>query len=295
MTVDRDPRPDGGVQTSMGFVDTRRRDDRFGDMWAIASTEYRLAIRNRWAIVLTLVFMAFGFGLLTFSGASVGPDGFARIVASLAVLAVYLVPLAAMVFGYDLVVGAHEDGWLAALFALPVQRWRIVLGTFSGRAIAFAAAIGLGFGIPGLVLLAEIGLIGWEQYAIFLLATIATGLAFLGIALVLSTVAREKTHALGAALGIWAWFVLVHDLLALGLFAAFRLPDSLLSAMVLSNPAGVYRVLVLGSLGASGEAGFASVLTASGLGTPTLVGALLAWLIFPVLLACMLVQRRRVE
>jgi len=34
---------------------------------------------------------------------------------------------------------------------------------------------------------------------------------------------------------MWVWFVLVHDLIALGVVAAFELPDAVLSAFVFSN------------------------------------------------------------
>jgi len=44
---------------------------------------------------------------------------------------------------------------------------------------------------------------------------------------------------------VWVWFVLVHDLIALGVVAAFELPDAVLSAFVFSNPVSTFRVLVL--------------------------------------------------
>lgn len=287
------PRPDGGVTIGTALPGHHDRGGSLAGIRGIAATEYRLAIRNRWALALAAVFGVFGLGLLTFSGASVGPEGYARTIASLAVLAVYLVPLAALAFGYDMIVGAHRDGWLAALFALPIERWRIAVATYLGRAVALTAAISIGFGIPGIVLLAEMGIIGWEGYVVFLLAAIGLGLAFLAIALVVSSLVSEKTHALGGALAAWVWFVLIHDLLALGIFAAIRLPDAVLAGVILSNPAGIFRVLVLGSLGASGEAGFASVMAAAGLSTPVLIGGLLAWIIGPVVLAGWLVRRRR--
>ncbi|WP_207586721.1 ABC transporter permease subunit [Halomontanus rarus] len=260
----------------------------------LAETEYRLAVRGRWAVALTVVFAAFALGLTTFSGASVSPDGFDRTVASLAVLAGYLVPLVALAFGFDAIVGREESGWLGALFALPVSRSWIVLGTFLGRAVVLASATVVGFGIAGGLLLREFGLTGFDTYVGFVLATAGLGLAFLALAVLLSTVAREKTHALGLSLLAWAWFVLVHDLLALGVIAAFPLPDAALSTMLLANPASVFRALVLGTLGAGGDAGFASVLADVGLSSGPLVAALFAWAVVPLAAAAVAVRRRRV-
>ncbi|MFP8956695.1 ABC transporter permease [Natrialbaceae archaeon A-CW3] len=260
----------------------------------LAESEYRLAIRSRWAIALTGIFAAFALGLTTFSGASVSPEGFDRTVASLAVLAVYLVPLVALAFSYDAIVGREESGWLQTLFSLPVSRAWIVLGTGLGRGVILASATILGFGVAGGFLLLEFGLAGFDTYVAFLLATVALGLAFLALGVLLSTLAREKTHALGFALLAWAWFVLVHDLLALGVLSAFNLPDAALSALLLANPTSVFRALVLGSLGAAGDAGFASVLAEAGLSTGVLLGALLAWIVVPIALAAVAIRRRRV-
>ncbi|MEM4782265.1 MAG: ABC transporter permease subunit [Halalkalicoccus sp.] len=188
--------------------------------------------------------------------------------------------------------GSEESGWLDALFSLPVARWRVLVGTYLGRATVFVAATVLGFGLPGLLLLWEFGTAGWPAYLGFVLASTGAGLAFLAIALVVSTLAREKAHALGGSLLAWAWFVLVHDLLALGVIGAFDLPDAAIAAMVLSNPVSVFRLLALAPLSTGGDGGFAAVFAASDLSVGLLVGALLAWIALPVTLAATLVGRR---
>lgn len=127
----------------------------------------------------------------------------------------------------------------------------------------------------------------------FLAGAVAVGAAFLAIAVLVSTLAREKTHALGGVLLVWVWFVLVHDLLALGVVAAFELPEAVLSVFVLTNPTSIFRVLVLGQLGTTAGSGFAAVLSTTGLSTPGLVAALLAWCVLPVAAAGLLVSRRR--
>ncbi|RZH69233.1 ABC transporter permease [Natrinema altunense] len=288
-----DPKPDGGYETAAAMAHSGDSGTRFGQLFVVAETEYRLSVRSRWALALTAIFAVFSLGMATFSGSDTSPAGFERIVASLAALVVYLVPLVALAFSYDAIVGREESGWLQALFSLPVSRSRVVLGTAIGRAIVLASATVIGFGVAGFLLLLEYGVGGFEAYVGFLLGAVGLGLAFLAIGVCLSTLAREKTHALGLALLAWAWFVLVHDLLALGVVAAFSLPDLAVSAMVLANPTGVFRGLVLGALGAGGDAGFAAVLAEAGLSTGTLVGALVVWIVGPLALAAVAVRRRR--
>lgn len=291
---DGTPRFDGGYQTAPSVVRAGDSGNWHRQAAVVAETEYRLAIRNQWALALTTIFAAFAIGLTTFSGASVSADGFDRTVASLAVLAVYLVPLVALAFGYDAVVGREESGWLQALFALPISRSLVVLGTYVGRAIVITSATVIGFGVAGGLLLREFGLGGFETYAGFVLATVGLSLAFLAIGILLSTIAREKTHALGLSLLAWAWFILVYDLLSLGVVAAFSLPEVVITGLLLSNPAGVYRVLVLGSLGAGGDAGFAAALASAGVSGTALVVALLAWIVVPIVLAGITIRHRRV-
>ncbi|AEH36397.1 ABC transporter permease [Halopiger xanaduensis] len=304
--TDADPRPDGGYTTAMApdtdadveTVHESETDDLESGAWyrqllVVAETEYRLAVRGRWAIALTAIFAAFALGLTTFSGASVSPEGFERTVGSLAVLAVYLVPLVALAFSYDVIVGRKESGWLQTLFSLPVDRAWIVVGAAAGRAVVLASATIIGFGVAGGFLLREYGLDGFDAYATFMLGAVGLGLVFLAVGVLVSTLAREKTHALGVSLLAWAWFVLVHDLLALGLIGALELSETAVSAMLLANPTGVFRALVLGSLGAGGNAGFASVLAESGLSTGVLSGALLAWIAVPIAIAALAIRRRR--
>ncbi|MWV65379.1 ABC transporter permease subunit [Halorubrum sp. JWXQ-INN 858] len=260
---------------------------------AVAATEYRLAVRGRWALALTGLFTLFGAMIVTFSGSTVGPDGTERIVASLTSLATYLVPLAALALGYDAIVGREAEGWLAVVFSLPIRRGEFVAGTYLGRLVVLAGATVLGFGFTGFLLVREFGVARWGAFVTFLVAAVAVGAAFLAIAVLLSTVAREKTHALGLSLLVWVWFVLVHDLLALGVIAAFTLPDTVLSVLVVANPASVFRVLVLSGLGTAAGGGFTAVLADTGLSAAILAAALLAWCVAPVVLAVRLVDRRR--
>jgi Cu-processing system permease protein len=262
-------------------------------VFVVAVTEYRLAVRSRWALALTALFVAFGGVILTFSGSAVGPAGAERVVASLTSLAAYLVPLAALALGYDAIVGREDEGWLAVVFSLPVRRSEVVAGTYLGRVAVLAGATLLGFGFSGALIAREFGVAALPAFLGFLGGTVGAGAAFLAVALLLSTVAREKTHALGGALLAWVWFVLGHDLLALGVVAAAELPDAALSALVLSNPVSAFRVLVLSGLGTTAGGGFTAVLAGSGLSTGALAASLVAWSVVPVAVAGVLVRRRR--
>lgn len=286
--------PDGGYATAVRASPTSAgRWTPLRQVATVALTEYRLSVRNRWAFALVGLFAVFGAMLATFSGSAVGPEGMERVVASLTSLAVYLIPLAALAFGYDAIVGRDAEGWLAVVFSLPTTRARVVLGTVLGRALVLAVATVLGFGFVGLLLVREYGLARLDAVLAFLAGAVALGTVFLALAVLVSTVAREKTHALGLSLLVWVWFVLVHDLLALGVVAAVDLPDAAVTALVAANPASVVRVLVLQSLGTASGGGFTAVFAETGLSVGLLAAALLGWVALPVAAAALLVRRRR--
>lgn len=289
------PSPDGGYARDIGLGEVSKTSrPRLRQIGTVAATEYRLAVRSKWAFALTGLFVLFGVMLATFSGSAVGPEGMERVVASLTSLAVYLVPLAALALGYDAIVGRDEQGWLAAVFSLPVTRERVVLGTFLGRAVVLAGAIVIGFGVVGFLLLREYGVAYWGTFLVFLAASVAVGIVFLSIGVLVSTAAREKTHALGIVLLCWLWFVLIHDLIALGIVAAFSLPETILTASILTNPSGVFRVVVLNHLGTTAGSGIDAAVASTALSTGLLVAALVAWTVVPLVAAAVLVRRRRV-
>ncbi|SDZ83538.1 Cu-processing system permease protein [Haloplanus vescus] len=263
------------------------------DVTRVAAREYRLAVRRRWLLGTAVLFALFSTALVFLGGSNVGPARASAVLASFAQLGVYLVPLAALAAGFDTIVGADESGSLEMLLTLPLSNTAVIVGTYLGRAAALTGGIliGLALGGAAFVRLAGAGVLG--AYAGVALITVGAALAFLGVSVLASTLAREKTHALGAALAAWVWFVLVHDLLALGLVAAFDLPQSVVAAAVLANPGDIFRVLVLRSVSAT-AGGFTSVLTTTGLTAPVLVAALVAWIVLPVAGAVVAFRRRSI-
>lgn len=258
----------------------------------VATREYRLAVRSRWVVGVAALFALFSTALVGVGLSAVGPTRVESVVASLAQLGTYLVPLAALALGFDAVVGADRRGSLELLLALPLSRTQVVVGKFAGRAVALVSALCLGLGVGGAALTVVAGVGSLALYARFVLAAVGTGLSFLSLGVLISALAGERTHALGGALLAWVWFVLLSDLAALGAVAAFALPERVLTLVVLANPADVFRVLVLRGLPAGG--GLAGVLADTGLSTASLAGSLVVWTALPVALAARALGRRTV-
>lgn len=304
-----EPRPDGGVgevpDTGVGRALASRRapdEGAVGDEsestaseWAasesVASTdraasrrdalvgfarrEYRVAARSRWPVGLAALFAAFTVGVVQYGASGAGASTVPAVVASVAALSTYVVPLAALAFGYATVVGPATRGELDVLYALPVPRWTVVVGAFLGRALTFAGAVCIGYAFGGAALYRVGGVDAVRAFLPTVAAAVLAGVAFLAIAVLVSTAASEKASALGGVLVAWAWFVLVHDVVALTAVVTLDLPASALAALVAANPADCLRVL--GMAGVPSAGGAAGALGATTLTVPAVLAALLAW------------------
>ena len=81
----------------------------------IAGKEFRDRVRNRWVLAVALVFTTFALVIAYFGSAQQGVVGFGSIeviIASLVSLVIYLIPLIALILGFDAIVAERERGSL---------------------------------------------------------------------------------------------------------------------------------------------------------------------------------------
>ena len=107
----------------------------FAQVRIIAGKEFRDRIRNLWVLSVALIFSLFALAIAYFGTAQQGAVGFRGIdvtVASLVSLVIYLVPLIALILGYDAIVGERERGSMELLLSMPITRSEILLGKYIG-------------------------------------------------------------------------------------------------------------------------------------------------------------------
>lgn len=258
---------------------------------AIARKELRERLRSRWVLAVAAVFTLFALVIAYFGAAQQGAVGFKGIeltIASLVSLAIYLVPLIALILGYDAIVGERERGSLDLLLSLPITRVELLAGKYLGLAAALAVSTLAGFGLVGLLLVVQGGLNALFHYGGFMLSAILMGMAFLSLAVLVSVLAASKTAASGAAIALWFAFVLVYDLVLLGVLVLTEgaLPAALVSGLLLFNPADVFRVLNVFSLEEVKTLYGLATVASDTLTAPWLLGTMMgAWIVAPLALA----------
>ena len=258
---------------------------------AVAAKEFRDRLRNRWVLAVAVVFTAFSL-LITYFGSAaqgqIGPRSIELTIASLVSLVIYLIPLIALLLGFDAIVGERERGSLDLLLALPITRLELLLGKYLGLAGALTLSTVSGFALVALLLYQRFSWAGLYHYAGFVISSVLLGLAFLSLAVLLSVLARDRTRASGLAIALWFALVLVFDLLLLGLLVATggQVGGEAFAYLLLLNPADIFRILNVFSLDdAQRLYGLASILPPAMGQVGGLTAAMLAWIAGPLLIA----------
>jgi Cu-processing system permease protein len=215
----------------------------------IAGKEFWDRIRSRWVLAAAAIFTLFALVIAYFGSAQAGAVGFKGMdltIASLVSLVIYLVPLISLILGYDALVGERERGSLDLLLTMPITRLELILGKYLGLGAALACSTIAGFGLAGIVLSYGIGVTALLHYASFILTTLLLGLAFLSLALLLSVYCTSKVAASGIAIALWFFYVLVYDLLLVGMLVVVGgggYVGRIFPLLMLLNPADIFRIL----------------------------------------------------
>ncbi|MBI5617802.1 MAG: ABC transporter permease [Gammaproteobacteria bacterium] len=262
----------------------------------VAGKEFRDRLRSRWVLVAATVFTVFALVIAFFGTASegaVGLQGLDATIASLVSLVIYLVPLIALILGYDAVVGESERGSLDLLLSMPITRAEFLLGKFCGLAAALAVATFVGFGLVGAIFAWSLGVGAMAPYLVFMLSTLALGCVFLSLAVALSVAAKSRVTAIGLAVALWFFYVLVYDLLLLGSLVADdgRYSGAVLPFALMLNPTDVYRLTNIAALPDMRSLYGLATVVPDALGRIPLLGSVLVlWIVTPLFAAYRLLE-----
>lgn len=229
----------------------------------IFAQEFRLARRNHWVLLATLILTLFALALGFFGagqGAGLKADVLTLTSASLATLSVYLIPLIALLMSYDAFAGEIERGALGLTFATPVRRWEVFAGKLLAQVVAVAVAVTLSFTLAGAALATAFGTSpeGLAAWARLVVSAVGLGAVFVAVGLMLSAFAARTARAAAAAIGTWLILVVLYDLALLGGIMASgdgAFATRVFPWLVVANPADAFRLYNLAALDAAPVAG----------------------------------------
>lgn len=257
----------------------------------IAGKEFSDRLRNRWVLVVAAIFALFALAIAYLGSSQQGSVGFKGVnvtIASLVSLVIYLIPLIALVLGYDTIVGERERGALDLLLSMPITKLEILLGKFLGLATALAVSTAAGFGTALLPLSRGLASSDLVHYAGFVMSAILMGLAFLSLSIMVSVVVADRIRASGVAICMWFFFVLIFDLVLTGalVISDGSMESGVFATLLMLNPTDVFRLLnIFTSEQVQNMYGLATIMPDSLTHPAVLTSFMCAWIVGPFLIA----------
>ncbi|HMB75546.1 MAG TPA: ABC transporter permease subunit [Kiloniellaceae bacterium] len=253
----------------------------------VAAAEFRIAIRNRWVTVLVVLMLLFSLVLSAAGSAPSGELGADRLsvtVASLTGLAVYLIPLMALLLSFDAIAGDRDRGTLALLLTYPLSRPGLLLGKFLAHLTVLGIALLAGYGTAAAAAFATDGTAAAGLAPLFRLfwSSLLLGATFLGIGYSASAMAKRSGTAASMAIGIWLLLIVLFDLALLSAVVADdggTFTTAVFPWFLLGNPADAFRLF---NLAASDATALAAGVAGAASAIPSLQ-ALASLLLWPLL------------
>jgi Cu-processing system permease protein len=271
-------------------------------VFILTQKELRDARRNRWFVLYAVAFTGLSLALawLALSGAgNYGLAGFGRTSASLINLVILIVPLMGLTLGALSLAGEREKGTLLYLLAQPINQAELLMGKFLGLSLALIAALGLGFGLTGLLIAWRGGGADAGIYLSIMALASLLAVASLSLGMFLSAAVQRGPTAIGLALFLWLLLVFFGDLGVMGTALVLRLGVDELLAMALINPLQLFKIAAVlelrQNLEVLGPAGVYASRTYGQALLPLLIGLLALWVLVPLTAAGWLFKRKGVQ
>lgn len=213
-------------------------------LWLNAYADIVESVRARWFMVYTAVFgglvvLLFAYGLA--ESRIMGFTGLSRLLLTYIQLTMAILPIFVLITTVRSVAGDREAGIFEYLLSLPISLsawyWGKILGRFMmvflpvflAMAGAIVWGVFQGSDIP------------WDMLIYYTALLMALAWCFLGIGMLISTLARSSDVAQGAAFVVWLSLLLFLDLILLGIMIQEHLPAESAVAIALANPMQVFR------------------------------------------------------
>ncbi len=217
-------------------------------LWLTAYADIVESVRARWFMVYTTVFgglvvLLFAYGLA--ESRIMGFTGLSRLLLTYIQLTMAILPIFVLITTVRSVAGDREAGVFEYLLSLPISLsswfWGKIIGRFAMVflpvmiAMAGATAWGAFKGVE----------IPWQMFFYYTGLLMSLAWCFLGIGMLISTIARSSDVAQGAAFVVWLALLLFLDLILLGIMIQEHLPAETAVAIALSNPMQVFRTATM--------------------------------------------------
>ena len=274
-------------------------------IYTIAKKEFLDNIRNKWIIILTVIFVLLIIIFSYVAGAQAGGDGLfgsmENTVLFLLFVTSILIPLIAVILGFSTISGEAESGALYVVLSYPVRRVEVLLGKLIGLGSVITVSILIGFGVGGIVIASTVGSESGGGYIGFILLSILLGLIYLSLSICISAYCKRRITSIGGGIILVLWGMIFGTVLMAILYGsgytiedigAGNIPDWFFNAVIFS-PGDLHQTAVMRAFGITSVdmMGYSFTMPEF-LGMSLLLVVHLIWFIVPLFLAYFFFKRR---
>jgi ABC-2 type transport system permease protein len=206
------------------------------------------SLRARWFMIYTAVFgglvaLLFVFGLS--ESRILGFMGLSRLLTTYIQLCMAILPIFVLITTVRSVAGDREAGVFEYLLSLPIGLGAWYWGKLLGRFVVIFMPVFLAMlAAAGWATYQDIP-VPWREFAYYTGLLLTLAWCFLGIGMLLSSLARSADVAQGAAFLVWLTLVLFLDIILLGALIKEHLPAETAILLSLLNPLQVFRTAAM--------------------------------------------------
>jgi len=190
---------------------------------AIARKDFQDAVRSWLFWGLSLFFfmlLVIVAGVVAYFGEDIAAQGVTTeaLVGIVSSLTRLVIPLVALILGWKAIAGERESGSIKIMLALPHSRKDMILGKLLGRSAVLSVSLVVGFVLAAAIVAALLGGFSVVDYTGLLAVSIVYAVAYLSIAVSLSSLTKSTTIAGAAMFGVFVLFYIVWNVISTAVF-----------------------------------------------------------------------------
>jgi len=217
-------------------------------LWLTARLDIVESLRARWFMIYVAVFggivaLLFLFGLT--ESRVLGFIGLSRLLVTYIQLTMAILPIFVLITTVRSVAGDREAGVFEYLLSLPVSLGAWFWGKILGRYIVIFAPVFVAMLAAVVIALVRGIEVPWGMFGYYTALLAAMAACFLGLGMLISSIARTTDMAQGAAFMTWLVLLLFLDLILLGVMIQGRVAPEVAVSIALANPLQVFRTAAL--------------------------------------------------
>ncbi len=216
-------------------------------VWGVFTFTFKESIKAKWLLVYSVIFflLAVNIPMLVLLAVRYIPPNYLQIyLGTLVALSFPFIPLLPLPMGSTSIVEEKESGTLQYILSNPISKGEFFLGRAAGLLLATSLVVFIGYGIASFMVY-NVDITHYLQLLETMSVAATLNAVMVGLALVISTLSKRKSTAIGIAIFAWFLFTVLSDLGFLSVILNLKSGALAAVPIILLNPVESSRILAV--------------------------------------------------